>query len=243
MQNNKPLVVAGWVDETDSTFEYMPDVTEEQKEEIAQIIINYLIEKGQKIEIDYSGNFDLVPVLSNGYKIRFSARGWIRIMTKVTESEEYYKRKKWNKDHALSLTPVENVDFDLFDFETEVYSLDLPESFDSFDFNGIKTFDLRPENDITKKLHKFDLINFNDIKYDYTPECGRVVEIVRGRNFEELLEAYDKLCYYSSNGWAGALGYENINDEETLLEKLYADYPKEEVEKNGAVLIKLDIRY
>lgn len=231
------LKIIGWVYEYDDLFEDFD--TSDNYDEVYNIILNDIIDHGYETECDFSGSFELCPVFNNGCKVRMSARGWESLTYEAMQTEKYSKMQRYNRDHGKSNEPCESVDITLLDgYDGKEYSFEIPKFHDNAFDCSYKKFEIRPISPETEKVKKFDYLYFND-KYifpDQNTTCfshGYVIKIFKGKNFEEVIDKCGTVYY--DNLYA-ALGYSEAKSEEEVLELLYAAYPREEVEKSGAVL-------
>lgn len=251
MAEKKGIVVAGWTDWDTDLFppaEINNEVFDAVVKEVSER--NYLF--GGDSHQEMSG---CCPVISDGTLARFSHRGWGAVIAAA-----YDRRGRDGKldimagymDEMIKESAVRQphryIDWDIIEDKEERKHYRLPLPF-SQNFTASKDFDYRAEDDITRKIKKYDFVDFEDMEYadengnGILAHRGRVVGIYRAATFEELFKILEEedVMFYDDSDFSG---YDRGLSREELLAKLYEDFPRTLVEKEGVVCIRSkDIRY
>ncbi len=232
------LFVVGW---TDYDSEYFPacTLTDEVYQAVADEVRdkNYLF--GGNSHQDYSG---CCPVLNNGCKAAFSCRGWGLVIAMAYNQRGRDGRYDIMCGYMDSMIkpsavryPEEGVKFALIDDKGKTYKLVAPTS--QYGNDWIKKFEARVDSDELKQLQAGDYLDMTVCDEDGLPfamDTYKITDIFRGATFEDVIRQADEI-YYTD---AEYFGYPGDWTKEQLIEQLYKDYPREQVEKNGAVLFR-----
>lgn len=236
----KKLFVVGWVDYDDF---YYPRA--EISDEVFDAVCEEVRKKGYVFGGDaHQDRSDCCPLLSDGTKAMFSWRGWGGVIAAAYDMKGKYSYMAGYMDDMIesSSYPDGEVDYGLIDEPYKTYGLPLSTDEDAF---GI-TFHICAESDVTRKIAAYDYVDFydttiptdsGDYGYAIMNSC-RVMDVLRAGSFEEIVEKLNKeakeyRCYFD-NSVSIACGCESELSSEQLVEKLYKDYPREDVKKNGA---------
>ena len=243
MENaNAVIKVIGWTDYDDW---YYPEC-EEVTDEVVDAIVDALIEGEYLFGGDaHQDHYGCCPVLSDGTRVAVSSRSWGGIM-----SMAYNKMHKGEKTNYMSFYmdmfiaesahkyPPERVDESLITAHKTVHKIKYTHEIDDHD-----EFDrhiwMVPNTPEYADYKQGDYIDF--IEVDGCPfRKVKVVCVETAPSFEELLpKALIWLFTDSSN-----LGLKSDLSKEEIAKELYKEFPRETVEKLGAIAIIFeDVRF
>ena len=233
------LSVVGW---TDYDNEYFPscDLTDEVYAVVAQEVREKDYRFGGDSHQDHSA---CCPVLSNGCAARFSCRGWGLVIAMAYD----LRGRNGQYDHMFGYMdemikedavyrPQGGVDFRRIEDKGKIYQLVAsPSQYDNY---WIKKFEARIDGDELKQIKIGDYLDMkvmSDFNSLIFMDRYKVVAIFRGASFEALIEQAEERYYADSEYF----GYSDELEDDQLIEQLYNDYPREQVEQHGVVLFRL----
>lgn len=238
-KESKNLEVVGW---TDYDNDYFPacELTDEVYRAVAEEVRAKGYRFGGDSHQDYSA---CCPVLSNGCCARFSWRGWGLVIAMAYElrgRNGQYDHMFGYMDEMISadsiVRPQAGVDFRKIEDAGKVYQLTASKS--QYGNYWIKKFEARADSEELKQVKVGDYLDikvFGENDICFLMDRYKVTDIFRGDSFEQVIRQADER-YYTD---AEYFGYPDGLEEDGLIERLYDDYPREEVQRRGAVLFRL----
>ena len=240
-ESKNKICVVGW---TDYDNDYFDDC--ELTDEVFDAVVEEVRSKGYLFGGDsHQESYACCPVMSNGCCARFSTRGWgevIAVAHNVMRSDgkpDYMcgYMDSMIRSKAIRRPKKRRVDFSKITVTGKTYDIDLPDS--QYENAYMKRFEARVYSDDLADIKVGDFLSLtvNDtLGIPCEIDNFKVKEIVRGNSFEELIKAAEQSCYFSDPQY---FGYDNLNTDEELLEQLYREYPREEVQKHGVILFRI----
>ena len=233
-QNNK-IKVIGWTDYDDWYFPECEDVTDE----VVDAIVDALIEGEYLFGGDaHQEHWGCCPVLSDGTRVAVSTRSWGGIMSKA-----YNKMYKGEKSNYMSFYmdmfiaesarkyPPARVDESLITAPKTVHKIQYTHEVDEY-ADCSRHIWIAPKTQEYETYKQGDFIDF--FLVDGCPHMtGKIVYVVTAPTFEKILPEAMIWLYNDSE----ALGLKPGLSKEEILEELYKDFTREEVEKHGAIAI------
>lgn len=233
------LTVIGW---TDYDNEYFSSC--ELTDEVCNAVAAEVRARGYRFGGDsHQDRSGCCPVLSNGCCARFSWRGWGMVIAMAYElrgqNGQYdhmcgYMDDMINPDSICR--PKAGVDFSKFEDKGKTYQLLAAQS--QYGNYWIKKFEARVDSDELKQIKIGDYLDIKVLgeygEYQFMDRY-KVLAIFRGGSFEDVIRKTDEDYYID----AEYFGYSDNLMQEELIEQLYNDYSRDQVEKCGAVLFRL----
>lgn len=233
---DKKLTVVGWVDYDDEYFPEAPTHTQEMFDAVVEEVKKHGYLFGGDSHQDRS---NCCPVLSNGYKMCCSWRGWGAVIGAAYRNGK--KRQYEYMDGYMDMLikpealryPPEGVDCALIDAPRYFHAINMPPSRDPWDYTVLHVLPSTPE---TKIIEPYDYI-----KFVHTLDNGeqiinraRVQRVYTGTTVAEVLQEVDD-TYWGIESWL--FGYDLGLTNEQIIENIIADYGQEAFDEFGVTCI------
>lgn len=233
--------VIGWVDSEESDYPKHKYITAP----VDAVIIKEIRKHGYLFGGDAHERY--CPVLNDGTYVRYSWRGWGRIMALAHgyKEEDYMmgymdemidpQMRKYPKDMEIDDSKIE-----FKENLADTFVMHLNEDMFLAMKKGTKTVEVRLFDDKRKKIDIGDYIEFHNKNNDEVYIKMRVLDLRIEQTFKELFERNIDLrntsLYYTSE----QLGFSKESSRDALVKNMYKHYTKEQEEKYGVIAFVLE---
>ena len=233
--------VIGWVDSEESDYPKHKDITAS----VDAVIIKEIRKHGYLFGGDAHERY--CPLLNDGTYVRYSWRGWGRIMALAHgyKAEDYMLAYMDDMiDPKMRKYPVVlEIDDSRIKFKenlADTFVMHLNEEMFFAMKEGTKTVDVRLFDDERKLVDIGDYIEFHNKSDDDTFIKMRVLDIRIEHTFKEIFERNIDLWNTSLYYTPEQLGYPKEYSLEKLIKEMYKWYSKEQEEKYGVIAFVLE---